>query len=172
MQYTTKDEILKLGDIDPEMAAVSSCNISWTCSASSGRYRSSRSSICHQWTIRISMNSERWPRNAKRQTTRHSVPLHRISSRQTTKSRYTTAQQFGLESTSQYRLQKVEARSLLCKRPPLLDGTQRFPTPRPRIRMLTVGTKQVPRRRILHWIARGRRAKLSKFRPSSRSRVH
>ena len=172
MQYTTKDEILKLGDIDPEMAAVSSCNVSWTCSASSGRYRSSRSLICHQWTIRISIISERWPRNAKRQTTRHLVPLHRTSSRQTTKSQYMTAQQFALESISQYRLQKMGARSSLCKRPLLLDGTQHFPTSRPRIRMLTAGTKQVPRRRILHWNAGGRRAKLSQFRPSARGRMH
>lgn len=172
MSYTTKEAILKLGDIDPEFEAVSSCKPSSLPAPSSSHCRSLRSSICRQWTTWISLFSRKWLRNARRQTLRRSVLLHQTSSRQTTKSPYMTAQQFVLGSTSQCRLQLEEAHSLLCKRPVLLYRASQFPTGKTGFRKLTAVTQQVSRRWLCRWYTRGRRADLSQLRPSVRSRMH
>ena len=120
MSYTNKEELLKLGEIDPEFAAVRSWKPSPLHAPSSGLCRSLRSLIYRHPTIRISMPSRKYSKGARRKGLKHSVLLRQISSRPTTKSQYMTAQQFVFESTSQCRLQYLEAHSSSCKRPPLL----------------------------------------------------
>jgi len=120
MSYTNKEELLKLGEIDPEFAAVSSWKSSPLHAPSSSLCRSLGSLICRQSTIRISMSSRKRPKGARRKGLKHSVLLRQISSRPTTKSQYMTAQQFVFESISQYRPLNLEAHSLSCKRSPLL----------------------------------------------------
>jgi hypothetical protein len=166
MSYTNKEELLKLGEIDPELAAVRSWKPNPLRAPSSGFCRSLRSLIYRHPTIRISMPSRKRSKGARRKGLKRSVLLHKISSRPTTRSQYMTAQQSAFESTDQCRLQHLEAHSSSCKPPP------QFRSGRPRIPVLTAVTQQVSRRRVLHWLTRERGTKLSQFCPSSRSRVH
>jgi hypothetical protein len=122
MSYTDKEELLKLGEIDPEFAAVRSQKPSLLRAPSSGLRRSLRSSICRHPTIQISMPSRKWSMSARRRALKRSVLLRQISSRPTTKSQYMTAQQFAFESTSQCHLQNLEVHSSSCKRLPLLSA--------------------------------------------------
>jgi hypothetical protein len=160
MSYTTKEEILKLGDIDPEFEAVRSCKPSSLRAPSSSYCRSLRSLICRQRTTRIWVLSRKWLSNAWRQAVRRWVLRRQTSSRQTTKSQYMTAQQFVFESTSQCRLQREVARSSLCKRPVLPYRASQFLPGKAEFRKLTAVMQQISRRRLHHWYTRRRRAKL------------
>lgn len=58
MRYKTKEEILKLGEIDPELAAVSSSKIISGSALAQGRCSSSTRLARQHWTTRISTDSK------------------------------------------------------------------------------------------------------------------
>jgi hypothetical protein len=84
MSYTNKEELLKLGEIDSEFAAVRSWKPSPLRAPSSGLCRSLRSLIYRHPTIRISMPSRKWSKGARRKGLKRSVLFRQISSRPTT----------------------------------------------------------------------------------------